>query len=69
MKQCLDPSIRFTAEQLDSTLRSLLDKHTPITSCKISEKKFEPWYNNIKDVLQLQKSAVAKQKDAGALVV
>ena len=39
IKQCLDPSMTFTAKQLDSILHSLLDKHTPITNCKISEKK------------------------------
>ena len=31
IKQCLDPSVMFTAEQLDSILRLLLDKHAPIT--------------------------------------
>ena len=42
IKQCLDPSMPFTAEQLDSILRSLLDTHAPVTSCKISEKKCAP---------------------------
>ena len=55
IKQCLDPSMTFTAEQLDSILRSLLDKHVPITSCKLSEKKCAPWYNTISDALRTAK--------------
>ena len=39
IKQCLNPSMTFTAAQLDSILRSLLDKHAFITSCKTDEKK------------------------------
>ena len=36
-------SMILSAEQLDSILRSLLDKHASITTCKISEKKCAPW--------------------------
>ena len=39
----------FTAAQLDSVLRSLLDKHAPMNNCKVSDKKCAPWYNNISD--------------------
>ena len=42
----------FTAVQLDSILHSLLDKHALITSCKISDKKCAPWYNNITDAFR-----------------
>ena len=69
IKQCLDPSMMFTAKQLDSILHSLLDKHASITSCKISEKKCASWYNIISDALGTAKISIAKQKDAGALVV
>ena len=71
IKQCLNLSMTFTAEQLDSILRSLLDKHAPLTSCKISVKKFAFWYNTISDVLRTAKirKQKAKPKDAGALLV
>ena len=42
----------FTAAQLDSVLRSLLDKHAPMNNCKVSDKKCAPWYDNINDTLR-----------------
>ena len=39
IKQCLDSAVIFTAAQLDSVLRSLLDKHAPVNNCKVSDKK------------------------------
>ena len=40
IKQYLDSAVMFTAAQLDSVLRSLLDKHAPMNNCKVSDKKF-----------------------------
>ena len=31
IKQCLDSTLMFTAAKLDSVLRSLLDKHAPVS--------------------------------------
>ena len=50
IKQRLDSARVFTAAQLDSVLRSLLDKHAPVNNCKVSDKKCAPWYN-ISDTL------------------
>ena len=51
IKQYLDSAVMFTAAQLDSVLRSLLDKHAPMNNCKVSDKKCAPWYDNISDTL------------------
>ena len=45
----------FTAAQLDSVLRSLLDKHAPMNNCKVTDKKCAPWYDNISDTLRAAK--------------
>ena len=51
IKQYLESAVMFTAAQLDSVLRSLLDKHAPMYNCKVSDKKCAPWYDNISDTL------------------
>ena len=45
----------LTAAQLDSVLRSLLDKHAPMNNCKVSDKKCAPWYDNISGTLRAAK--------------
>ena len=50
----------FTSAQLDSVLRSLLDKHAPMNNCKVSDKKCAPWYNNIGDTLRVAKMSSRK---------
>ena len=55
IKQYLDSAMMFTASQLDSVLRSLLDKHAPMNNCKVSDKKCAPWYENISDTLRFAK--------------
>ena len=50
----------FTAAQLDSVLRSLLDKHAPMNNCKVSDKKCAPWYDNISDTLRAAKTSRRK---------
>ena len=50
----------FTAAQLDSVLRSLLDKHAPMNNCKVSDKKCSLWYDNISDTLQAAKMSRRK---------
>ena len=60
IKQCLDSAVMFTAAQLDSVLRSLLDKHAPMNNCKASDKKCAPWYNNISDTLPAAKISCLK---------
>ena len=55
IKQCLHSAVMFTAAQLDSVLRSLLDKHVPMNNCKVSDKKCAPWYDNISDTLRAAK--------------
>ena len=51
IKQYLVSAVMFTAPQLDSVLRSLLDKHAPVNICMVSDKKCAPRYNNISDTL------------------
>ena len=55
IKQCLYSAVLFTAAQLDSVLRSLLDKHAAMNNCKVSDKKCAPWYDNISDTLRAAK--------------
>ena len=50
----------FTAVQLDSVLRSLLDKHAPMNNCKVSDEKCVPWYDNISDTLWAAKMSRRK---------
>ena len=45
----------FTAAQLDSVLRSLLDKHVPVNNCKVTDKKCAPGYNNTSETLRASK--------------
>ena len=56
----LDSAVMFTAAQLDSVLRSLLDKHAPMNNCKVSDRKCAPWYDNISDTLQAAKMSRCK---------
>ena len=58
IKQCLDSAVMLTAAQLDSVLRSLLDKHAPVNNC--NDKKCAPWYNNISDTLRAAKMSCRK---------
>ena len=60
IKQYLDSAVMFTAAQLDSVLRSLLDKHAPMNNCKVFDKKCAPWYDNISDTLRAAKSSRRK---------
>ena len=60
IKQCLDSAVMFTAAQLDSILRSLLDKHASVNNFKVSDKKCAPWYNNISVKLRAAKMSRRK---------
>ena len=60
IKQYLDSVVMFTATQLDSVLRSLLDKHVPMNNCKVSDKKCAPWYDNISGTLRAAKMSHRK---------
>ena len=60
IKQCLHSAVMFTAAQLDSVLRSLLDKHAPMNNCKVSHKKCAPWYDNISNTLRAAKMSRRK---------
>ena len=60
IKQFLDSTVMFTAAQLDSVLRSLLDKHAPMNNCKVSDNKCAPWYDNISDTLRAAKMSRRK---------
>ena len=60
IKQCLHSAVIFTVAQLDSVLRSLLDKHAPIKNCKVSDKKCAPWYDSISDTLRAAKMSRRK---------
>ena len=60
IKQCLDSTVMFTAAQLDSVLRSLLDKHAPMNNCKVSHKEYAPWYDNISNTLPAAKMSHRK---------
>ena len=60
IKQCLHSTVIFTALQLHSVLRSLLDKHAPMNNGKVSDKKCAPWYDNISDTLRAAKMSRRK---------
>ena len=60
IKQYLDSAVMFTVAQLDSVLRSLLNKHASMNNCKVSDKKCAPWYANISDTLQAAKMSRRK---------
>ena len=62
IKQCLGFAVMFTAAQLDSVLRSLLDKNAPVNNCKVSDKKCAPRYNNINDKVGAAKIIRRKAK-------
>ena len=53
--QCLHSTVMFTAAQLDSVLRSLLDKHAPMNNCKVFDKKYAPWYDQFPIFLLCQR--------------
>ena len=67
IKQCLDSAVMFTNAKLDIVLLSLLDKHAPLIKCQVSDKKCVSWYKILVTHFKLQKSVVARRKDAGAL--
>ena len=68
IKQCLDSAVMFTAAQLDSVLRSLLDKHAPVKNCKVSDKICAAWYNNISETLRAAKMSRRKAENGGVLL-
>ena len=55
IKQYLDSAVMLTTAQLDSVLRSLLDKHAPMNNCKVSDKKCAPWYDTMSDTVRVEK--------------
>ena len=62
IKQCLHSAVMFTATQLDSVLRSLLDMVAPMNNCKVFDKKCVPWYDNISDTLRAAKMSCRKEE-------
>ena len=45
----ISPSQCSTVDELDSSLRSLLDKHAPLERRKVNPDKFDPWFNDVKE--------------------
>eukprot|EP00745_Piridium_sociabile_P024049 TRINITY_DN37831_c0_g1_i1.p1 TRINITY_DN37831_c0_g1~~TRINITY_DN37831_c0_g1_i1.p1 ORF type:complete len:169 (+),score=20.69 TRINITY_DN37831_c0_g1_i1:3-509(+) len=52
LRTTVSPTLCPSIEQLDSTLRAVLDRHAPVTRCRVKDGRSAPSYSGVREELR-----------------